>query len=629
MPSEVVRSVDGTKQFRSFHVERKAIDEENRTVSLAFSSEAEYERFFGIEILDHGAKSVRLGRLKDGAAFLVNHNTDDQVGVFESVEIGKDRVGRAMVRFGESARAEEIWRDIVTGIRKHVSVGYIVHKMVLDEETKDGPDKYRVTDWEPFEASIVPVPADTTVGVGRSAEIEAERATEPEEKESHKMSDKNTETIVTPEVPTVDIKAESEKARNSEIDRLRKIEKLGRDHNQVELANQFKDNGKSVDEFKSAILERMENVKVVNETADIGMSNREVKRFSFIKAIAALANPNDRRVQDAAAFERECSQAVEGQMKTAARGIIVPQDVLKRDLTVGTDADGGYLVGTDHDPGSFIGALYNHAKVMQMGARPLAGLVGDLAVPKMSSGHTAYWVAEDGAPTVSTPTLGQLSLSPKTVGAYSDISRQLLLQSSPDAENMVQSDLAMTLALGIDLAALHGSGSSNQPTGIASTSGVGSVAGGTNGLAPANSHIIGLETAVAVDNGDVGRSGYLTNAKVRGVLKQTYPNTTGGDSPVWQNGQNGSGFMNGYRAEVSNQVSSTLTKGSSTSVCSAIFFSGAWDRLIVAMWGGLDLTLDPYSLSTTGQLRVVGFQSVDIGLRTPESFSVMLDALTA
>ena len=180
---KVMKSVGGATQYRSFRVEQKAIDEEARTVSLAFSSEAEYERYFGIEILDHGSKSIRLDRMKDGAAFLVNHNTDDQVGVIESVEIGTDRVGRAMVRFGESARAEEIWQDIVTGIRKHVSVGYIVHKMVLEEEAKDGPDKYRVTDWEPFEASIVPVPADPSVGVGRGAEIETVRDIEPEEEE--------------------------------------------------------------------------------------------------------------------------------------------------------------------------------------------------------------------------------------------------------------------------------------------------------------------------------------------------------------------------------------------------------------------------------------------------------------
>jgi len=194
---------------------------------------------------------------------------------------------------------------------------------------------------------------------------------------------------------------------------------------------------------------------------------------------------------------------------------------------------------------------------------------------------------------------------------------------------LVRNDIAAVLARSIDLAALHGTGSSGQPTGIAATSGIGSVAGGTNGLAPAWSHIVDLETQVAQDNADVGSTGYLTNAKVRGKLRQVFYNSTGGDTPVWGGtSADGFGVLNGYRAGVTNQVSSTLTKGSSSGVCSAIFF-GDWSALVIGMWGSLDLVVDPFSNSTTGALRVVGFQDVDVAVRTPESFAAMLDALTA
>src|SRR5690554_4511161 len=149
--------------------EVQAIDKENRTVELAFSSEAEVERWFGIEVLDHSEGAMRTERLEGGAAVLVNHDWDDQVGVVESVTVGADRRGRAVVRFGRGARASEVWQDVVDGIRRHVSVGYSIHKVEI-EERSGLPDLVRVTDWEPHKISIVSVPADVSVGVGRSAE---------------------------------------------------------------------------------------------------------------------------------------------------------------------------------------------------------------------------------------------------------------------------------------------------------------------------------------------------------------------------------------------------------------------------------------------------------------------------
>jgi HK97 family phage major capsid protein len=232
-------------------------------------------------------------------------------------------------------------------------------------------------------------------------------------------------------------------------------------------------------------------------------------------------------------------------------------------------------------------------------------------------------VAESGAPTESQQAFDQVTMSPKTLGAFTDISRKLLLQSSIDIETFVRNDLATVLALEIDRAAIHGSGSSNQPTGILATSGIGSVAGGTNGAAPTLANIIGLETEVAQDNADLGSLSYLTNTKVRGKLKQTFTNSTYGDAPIF--GMDGR--MNSYNTAITNMVSSTLTKGSASGVCSAIIF-GNFADLIVGMWGSLDLMVDPYTSSTSGTVRVVALQDLDIAVRHPESFSAMLDALT-
>ena len=169
-------------------MEVRSYDQDNRTVELAFSSEIEVERWYGVEILDHSPASVRLDRLRDGGALLVDHDWSDQVGVVESVSIDADRRGRAVVRFGRSARADEIFNDIVDGIRKHVSVGYRVLAAQLQEVRDEYTDVYRITDWEPYEISIVSVPADTTVGIGRQADNphEEQRAEKPNTAQSTK-----------------------------------------------------------------------------------------------------------------------------------------------------------------------------------------------------------------------------------------------------------------------------------------------------------------------------------------------------------------------------------------------------------------------------------------------------------
>ena len=198
---------------------------------------------------------------------------------------------------------------------------------------------------------------------------------------------------------------------------------------------------------------------------------------------------------------------------------------------------------------------------------------------------------------------------------------------SPDQRflsSFTQRDLATTLALGIQQAAINGSGASNQPLGILGTSGIGSVVGGTNGLAPTWDHIVDLETAVAVANADVGTLGYLTNAKVRGKLKKTFVDSPGSGERVWQQGD---APLNGYRAGVTNAVPSNLDKGTANDLCSAILF-GNWADLIIGMWGGLDLLVDPYTGGAAGTVRVIVHQDVDVAVRHAESFSAMLDALT-
>jgi HK97 family phage major capsid protein len=607
MKREIPELKPGAKATRELTIREPKVDQDARTVELAFSSEAPVERWWGAEILDHASSSMRLDRLQSGGALLMDHDTRDQVGVIESVQIGADRVARAVVRFGRGARASEVFQDVIDGIRRNVSVGYLVHAVRLESSEGDN-DVYRVTDWEPFEVSLVSVPADPSVGVGRSADSP--------------ISTPKPESITMD--PNKDPAADRQAGADSERKRAADIIAIAEQYKRYgldDLASAAIREGQTVDQFRNAAMERM--AAAPKPKAEIGLSDKETRSYSILRAMAYLANPNDRRAREAAAFELECSTAAAEKRGKPSAGLLIPMDVLQRDLTKGTATAGGHTVATNLLSGSFIDLLRNAMVIDSMGATMLTGLVGNIAIPRQTGGATAYWVAESGAPSESQQAFDQVTMSPKTVGAYTDISRKLLLQSSIDVEAFVQGDLAKVLGLAIQAAAIKGGGS-NEPTGILATSGIGDVAGGTNGLAPTWAHIVDLETDVSVANAAIGTLGYLTNAKVRGKLKTT-SKVSGQNGFVWDDGNTP---LNGYRAGVTNAVPSNLDKGTSTGVCSAIIF-GNFADLILGMWGGLDLTVDPYAGATSGTVRIVALQDVDVAVRHAESFSAMLDALTA
>jgi HK97 family phage major capsid protein len=613
---------------RAFAFGRDAISVEARTVELAFSSEEPYERWFGIEVLSHDTGAIRLDRLKNGGAVLMDHNTRDQIGVVESVELGTDRVARATVRFGNSARAEEIFKDVIDGIRRHVSVGYMVHSWKVDEGKGDAPSSYTALDWEPLEVSIVSVPADPTVGIGRgltdeqaqhlSREFGFVKATpEPEAAPASKTvipqpKDK-TAMDKTPEQLAAEAAAaaralaltDASKATTAIINMGRAYAHLGGEKH----ASEFLQSGKSdAAEFQAVLLSKIGTPGNDTTKGEIGMSQAEVKQFSFLRAMAYLSDPRDEEAYQAAAFERECSAEARKRSGNLKRGvgITIPMDVLRaplqqRDLTVGSATGGGNLVATNLLAGSFIELLRKKMLLQRLGATTLNGLVGNIAIPRQSGAGTAYWVAESGAPTESQQTVDQVSMAPKTVGAYTDISRKLMLQSSIDVEMMVRNDLATVLALEIDRAGLYGSGSSNQPTGVKLQSGINTVDFGA--AAPTFAEIVDLETQVAADNADIGNMAYAVNATGRGGLKTTEKASSTGQF-IWEAGNT----VNGYRAEVSNQVAS------------GDFWFGNWADLLIGFWSGLDLLVDPYTGSTSGTVRVVTLQDVDIAIRHAESF---------
>lgn len=620
-------------------------DEERRTVELAFSSETPYERWFGDEILDHSPAAIDLERLRAGGAVLMDHNTTDQIGVVESVRIDSDRVARAVVRFSRSKRGQEIFNDIIDGIRKNISVGYFIKEMILEKQNDD-KETYRVTSWEPFEISIVSVPADPTVGVGRSVseavskespedtpeDIPTAETDEPEapleaSQEAEELTPSDGETTV--ETPSKKSTGNNSNmtdqvtadAISAERARIKELTETGAKFGAEDLAKRCIEDGSNVDTLNALILERKGFEATPAEgTTEIGLTDKEVRSYSMVKVLNALANPNDKRAQKDAAFELEIGAEAARKMQKEAKGIIVPYEVLSRAHSAGVAADGGDLIKTDLLSGSFIDILQNRLAIMGAGATMLSGLEGNIAIPRQTGGAAAFWLAENGEPSETSATFDQIALTPKTVGAYTELSRKLLQQSSIGMEQFVLNELTRVLALEIDRVALNGSGAANQPLGILNVPGIGSVAGGANGAAPIWKHIVDLETEIADANADVGALKYLTNAKVRGKLKQTEITPNSGRFVF-----DGSS-MNGYETLISNQVPKNLTKGTGTDLSAIVF--GNFADLIIGMWGGLDLQVNPYSLDKKGAVRVTAFQDVDTVVRHPESFSAMTDAIT-
>lgn len=576
--------------YRSLDLAREHINEDDRTIELSFSSEQPYERYFGDEILSHEADAVDLRRLQGKAPVLMDHNPTDQVGVVESAEISSDRKGRAVVRFGNSTRAEEIWQDIKDGIRSLVSVGYRINKMVEEDE-----DVYRVTDWMPFEISIVSVPADATVGIGRGAD-EKEN---PVEVESMKPKDKKAPEA-NPAPTDHELDRARDEARSEELARVREITTLGKKFQMDDMARSYIDDGKSADAMRDAVLAQLEQRGDIVKTPanpDLPMTDEEVGNYSVIRAVRAFI-ANDWKN---AGFEREVNMAMADAMGRDAQGFFVPWQVMSRTLDTTTPTTAAELVGTDHRADLFIELLRPRSIVANLGARMMDGLVGNVDIPSQIGGATFEWLAEGGNVGDSDPQTGNVGLSPKTVAGSVPMTRRLLKQSSPAVERMVLDDLLNGLGLAVDKAAMLGTGT-NQPTGIVNTTGVGSVT-----LLPGvvtRDNIVDLETAVAVANADVGSLAYAFNAGQRGIMKKS--KTDAGSGIFLLEGNE----LNGYSYGVSNQLAADQ-----------IIF-GNWNDLLMGMWGGIDVKPDEAALAASGGLKLRVFQDVDIAVRHAGSFAV-------
>lgn len=581
---------------RHMNFERDQVDEETRTVTLSFSSEAPVERFFGTEVLSHSPEAVDLTRLNARAALLANHDLNDQIGVIENAKIENGR-GVATVRFSKSERGELFYQDLLDGIRSGVSVGYVIEEMEEKSERV-----FEATRWMPHEISLVSTPADYSVGVGRSDAVTGDHLTRVInlQKETFEMEDQKIDIEV--------VKSEArEAALKDEQVRVRTINEMAKDAPYLrELADKALNEGFALDHFqreafeatKKELARKPEAAPEIASPLNVDLSKREKESYSLLRAISASANGDWSK----AGLEKEISDTIAQRSGQSNGGFYMPADMQwgRRDLTVGTNNAGGFLVGTDHDGASFIDALRAAMVTTRLGARVMSNLQGNVAIPKLATGTSTYWVAEDGAPTEGQPVFASVSLVPKSLASFVQISRNLLVQSDPSVEAVIQDDITQAIAVAIDAAALAGSGSSNQPTGILSTTGIGSVAFATAG-APTFAEIVAIESAIASDNAMGANMAFVTTPALAGTLK-----TTTKDS--------GSGrFVSEENAIMGYSVNPTSSMTANT------ILLGDFSQLMIAQFGAIEVITERNA--QTGQLTLGLHAMVDIGVRHAESFA--------
>lgn len=626
---------------RTVSIEKRAAGEDG-LVEMAISSEAPYERWFGIEILRHSPEALDLTRLADGRhPLLLNHDTEKQIGVVSKAWLDAEtKVMRGAVKFSRSGLGQEIAQDVADGIRSLVSVGYMIDQI---EEVEPVPGKsgeyttkrvlsgddferemrqehgehflrtgvaaarakgeeppvFVVTRWQPFEASVVPIPADASVGIGRS---ESAQPAKP---------------VVTPSPKPQERKMDQQdnNTRVAEILELGKqYAKYVKDADVVAAVRE----GMSTDKFKDKIINAMASAD--NERAlHIGMTKQEQRRYSFARAARALITGD----WTEAGFERECSRAMEKLTGQTAAGFIIPYEAMKRDFNVGTSTEAGNMVPTYLRDDLYVDALRNNLVVARLGVLILPGLTGNIDIPRKSVAGTLGMVSEIGSASETQPNTAKLTLSPKRVSAYTEVSKQALIQSPMALDAMIRDDLLTGAAVQLESQYLNGTGSNNI-TGLRYTSGIGSVVMGTNGAAPTWVSLVDLESAVANSNAEPDRlAGYVLNTRTRGKLKQTQLGT---NLPfIWQGGANP---VNEYRAAITNNLPSNLTKGTSTTVCSLGFFAADWSMKVVGLFGAPDVTIDPYTKADTGQVKITLSQFADSGERLPAAFAKVEDWVT-
>ena len=640
------------RAFRSaeWRVETREVGEgedkkTERVVRCSISSETPYARYMAdpesgewvkaLEVLGHGPGEIDDTRMRDGLVIQDDHY-GDQIGIMDKPEV-KDGKICGTIRFGHSQKARDIEADALDGIKRNMSVGYMVN-----EYRRDGVDKatglpiFRVTNWTPYEASFVNVPADTGVGVGRNADAELKQ-----------------KTSTSAAIPAVGERKTTMKYTAEQRQKIRELAAAA--HVPGEEVADILTSERSFEEVREELLNRREKylaelakkpakpAEEARAVIDEGDKAKIKKRYDFVKVLRYLADvAKGERPDVDIGFEREVSDELAKQTGRAVQGILLPDFVGNRaaanandgGLTLGTpgyadDAStGGGISGiggagknvieTMLLSGQFIDALVATLVIReQLGAEVLTGLVGNIAIPKGGS-ISGGWVAEGSNVAKKNPTFGQIEATPHTYGAYVDITRKLLLQSSVNVQAKVLEWLMYACAAGIETAAFQGAGTSGAPTGLCTALNSAATAWSN---APTFDKIVDLIAATKTANAYKPSMKFVGNSGVWAKLAKTrdYEVLTDGASTPKNVGAIG-GSVRLLDTATNKVIGRDFVEANLMPAAKLLF--GDFTQLAVCLWSGTDIIVDPYANDTNGGLRLVALQDSDILIKRPEAFAL-------
>ena len=663
----------GHKKFQRHEmIDRAKTIQKNdeRTLEVIFSSDAEVDMWYGSEVLEHGNGNVDLSYMNaQKAPLLIDHrawDSDNQIGVIESARIDKHK-GYAMLRFGKGARADEYYNDVLDGIRSCISVGYEVNEWRIEEVDSKEP-KYIATKWTPREVSLVTFPADDSAEVLRGErtdfmfELQSDKEEEamlvrskegnPEEKpkvEEPKVEEPKTEERTEPKTEVVN--DDSYGAEANKIFNLVRDQKLD-----AEKGLRAVQNKQSFEDFQSEVLKEMKasRAEIDAKSGALKVELHEENRFDGLqvekkdKEAFRITNLMAGKIDDfkgtIGGREKEMCDA-EAELRRKAgmevRGLAIPGSIVgtasewrarqaeklhlqQRAVIAGTDASGGYLVDSELRPENFIDVLYGEFAVSRA-ATMLMDVKGDISIPKQDGRVTATWKGEIAAADESNPTFENITLSPKELRVMSRFSRTFAIQSSLDAENLARRNIMRGLGEVLDSNLIYGTGLSNAIGGVTTINAIGSATESerVQVINYTKANLAYSDTLSAIEN--MGNNKipmgmgmeWIASWKFWKDAKQVAM-LTNGSIPIWYED-----MICDFPASATSQIKQGGQNafGTSTNLVNADHgFVANWTYLLVAMWGGLDLVIDPYTNLDTSQIRVVGFYRVDCGFAYDEAF---------
>jgi HK97 family phage major capsid protein/HK97 family phage prohead protease len=605
--------VKGQTAFRTVTLDHTRAQKDQRTIEAILATGADVMRRGYVERLDMSAAAVNLERAADlgGLPLLWNHDPSRHLGFAENVRI-HDGALRTRLKFADSDEALEKWRGVEDGTLRSLSIGY----QIEDEEWQErGAQGFLVTAkrWTPLEGSVVTIPADTKARIGRS--LDAGLLDTPPPEFAHLRRQRE----LLRQLDIATWAAEEEDGIDGVLERAREAVMLAQDDQGVTRAQE------ALRELDAAVEAAQAGTHVSGVRSNMDDDYRQVttkpnhlskrrthmkQQYSICRALAAQIDPASAA---RAGFEIELDQEMRNRTGRSPQGMLVPDTaILGRSFNKATE--GADLVSQYLYSSAFIEALRPRMVTGRLGATILEGLRADVKIPRKTGDVTAYWIAGDGADAIteSDPTTDNITLSPKTVGARTIISRKMLIQAEPAAEQMVSESIVTAIRQAIDKQAMVGDGSGNTPTGILNVSGIGSKEY-ANGGAPDFEDVVDLEGELMADDADFGSLGYVAHTGIATTLKKT-PVVSGQDRMIWTATGEGEGRLNGYRAMTSNNLSS------------GFLVFGNWSDLLIGYWSGLDFVVDPHTRAAYGDVIVTCLVDLDVKVRHPESFAELKEA---